>query len=204
LASGETARIAIPEIAEPMKIEGPWSVTFPDGWGAPAQIQLEKLIALDKHSDDGVRYFSGTATYQCSFDVPEEMLVPEHRIELDLGRVAVMADVTLNGQHLGILWKAPFRMNVRSALRAGFNRLEISVANLWVNRLIGDQQLPADAERAPDGHLLSWPQWLLDGKPSPTGRLTFTTWELWRKNDLLVESGLIGPVCLRTTVCKRI
>ncbi|HEY1686228.1 MAG TPA: glycosyl hydrolase [Tepidisphaeraceae bacterium] len=203
LATGKTAAIAISNIAEPMKIEGPWTVSFPSGWGAPEQIQLEKLIAWDKHDDAGLRYFSGTANYQCSFHIPAKMLAPEHRIELDLGRVAVMADVTLNGQHLGVLWKTPFRLNVNSALRAGRNKLEIAVANLWVNRLIGDQQLPADAERAPDGHLLIWPQWLLEGKPSPTGRFTFTTWELWRKTDPLVESGLIGPVRLLTSVRKR-
>lgn len=202
LASGRIATVAIPAIAAPVEIKGPWTVRFPAGWGAPEQIQMEKLIALNKHRDEGVRYFSGTANYQCEFDVPEGLLVPEHQIELDLGHIAVMADVTLNGQNLGILWKTPFCLNVTSALRAGRNTVKIAVANLWVNRLIGDQQLPADAERAADGHLLNWPQWLLDGKASPTGRFTFTTWELWRKNDALVDSGLIGPVRLRTSVRK--
>lgn len=204
LSSGETATVAIPDIPEPVTLSGPWTVRFPAGWGAPDQIQLDELIAWNKHPDPGVQYFSGTATYQCSFDVPAELLAPQHRIELDLGTVAVMADVTLNGQPLGILWKPPFCMDVTSRLRAEHNTLEIAVANLWVNRLIGDQQLPPDAERAPDGHLSSWPQWLLEGKPSPTGRFTFTTWELWRKTDPLVESGLTGPVKLRTTVCRRI
>ena len=126
------------------------------------------------------------------------------RDPLDLGDVAVMADVTLNGQRLGVLWKAPFQLDVTSVLRAGQNTLEIAVANLWVNRLIGDQQTPSDCERNSDGTLKSWPQWLLDGKPSPTGRFTFTTWELWHKDDALVDSGLIGPVRLRTIVCKKL
>jgi hypothetical protein len=115
-----------------------------------------------------------------------------------------MADITLNGQHLGTLWKSPFQIDVTSALSVGQNTLEMTVVNLWVNRLIGDQQLPPDAERNPNGSLARWPQWLLDGKPSPTGRFTFTTWEVWHKNDLLVDSGLIGPVKLVTTICKRL
>jgi hypothetical protein len=147
-----------------------------------------------------VRFFSGSASYHCSFDVPEDLLAADHRIELELGDVAVMADVTLNGQHLGILWKSPFRIDVTAVLSSGQNTLEITVANLWVNRMIGDQNLPVDADRTQGGTLVRWPQWLLDGKPSPTGRFTFTTWELWRKTDSLMPSGLIGPVQLLTTV----
>ncbi|HTV41534.1 MAG TPA: glycosyl hydrolase [Candidatus Sulfotelmatobacter sp.] len=201
-ASGKTVTISVRAIPEPVQVDGPWTVKFPDGWGAPDQIQLDKLIPLNEHSDSGVKYFSGVAMYQCQFNVLPERFAAERRISLDLGNVAVMADVTLNGEHLGILWKAPFQIDVTSRLREGQNTLEIAVANLWVNRLIGDQQLPADSDRNKNGTLKSWPQWLLDGKPSPTGRLAFTTWELWRKDDPLVESGLIGPVRLVTTVCK--
>lgn len=204
LASGKKVTLSIPNIPEPIQIQGPWTVTFPDGWGAPAHIQLETLIPLNRHADPGVKYFSGTAIYQCRFDVPAELLTADHQIELDLGSVAIMANVTLNGRPLGVLWKSPFRLDVTAVLPAGQNTLEIAVANLWVNRLIGDQQLPADAERTPKGALVRWPQWLLDGKSSPTGRFTFTTWELWHKNDPLVDSGLIGPVQLRTTVRKTV
>jgi len=76
--------------------------------------------------------------------------------------------------------------------------------NLWPNRLIGDEQLPEDSERNPDGTLKQWPQWVLDGKPSPSGRFTFTSWRLWKKNDALLESGLIGPVQLWTTDAARL
>ena len=72
-----------------------------------------------------------------------------------------------------------------------------SVVNLWPNRLIGDDHLPEDTERV-DLQLKQWPQWLLDGKPSPTGRLTFTTWKHWSKDDPLQESGLLGPVMLES------
>ena len=204
MASGKTVTLSVPNIPEPGQIQGPWTVKFPEGWGAPSQVELEKLIPWNEHSDPGVKFFSGSASYHCKFKVPEDLLTADHRIELDLGDVAVMADVTLNGQHVGTLWKPPFRIDVTTELSGGQNTLEITVANLWVNRLIGDQNLPADADRNPNGSLARWPQWLLDGKTSPTGRFTFTTWELWRKTDPLVASGLIGPVQLLTTVRKRL
>ena len=108
-----------------------------------------------------------------------------------------MADVKLNGKDLGILWKPPYRVDVTEALRAGDNALEIAVTNLWINRMIGDEELPEDSDRNPDGTLKAWPQWVQEGKPSPTGRFTFTSWRLWKKGEPLVESGLIGPVTLR-------
>jgi (4-O-methyl)-D-glucuronate---lignin esterase len=116
-----------------------------------------------------------------------------------LGKVAVIAQVAVNGRDLGVLWKAPFRLNVTSALRKGDNLLEVRVTNLWVNRMIGDEQLPEDSDRAPNGQLKSWPKWLLEGKPSPTGRHTFATYRVWRKDSPLQESGLLGPVTLRAT-----
>jgi hypothetical protein len=60
------------------------------------------------------------------------------------------------------------------------------------------QELPEDSDRKHGGNLESWPTWLADGKPGPTGRYTFTSWRLWKKDDLLRESGMLGPVTLRT------
>ena len=77
--------------------------------------------------------------------------------------------------------------------------LEVKVTNLWPNRIIGDEQLPEDSERR-EGALQSWPQWLLDGKPSPAGRYTFAVNRHWKKSDPLFPSGLIGPVTLRPSV----
>ena len=89
-------------------------------------------------------------------------------------------------------------VDATDALIAGANTLEIKVTNLLINRMIGDELLPEDSERHGNGTLKQWPQWVLDGKPSPTGRFTFAGWRLWKKEGPLQESGLLGPVTLRT------
>ena len=160
-------------------------------------MNLERLVSWTEHSQAGVRYFSGTATYRRQFDVPARMLAKDRALYLDLGRVAVIAQPRLNGRDLGILWKPPFRVDVTDILRAGANELLVSVVNLWPNRLIGDDHLPPDCEWEPQhwGEVLRrYPAWLLENKPSPTGRVTFTTWKHWTKDDPLMESGLLGPV----------
>jgi len=108
--------------------------------------------------------------------------------------VEVMAEVKLNGKDLGILWKSPYQVDVTSALQPGKNQMELKVVNLWINRQIGDENLPEDSERNKNTTLKSWPEWLQQGKPSSTGRISFTSWRLWKKGDPLSPSGLIGPV----------
>ena len=195
---GQAARFEVAANPPALELTGPWDLSFPPNWGAPPRVTLDRLISWSDHSDVGVKYFSGTATYTKTVNVPSDSLVPNRRWYLDLGKVAVMAEVKLNGKDLGILWKPPFRVDVTPALKAGDNALEVKVVNLWINRLIGDEQLPEDSDRNPDGTLKSWPQWLTDGKPSPTGRYTFTSWRLWKKKDTLVPSGLLGPVTIQS------
>ncbi len=146
-----------------------------------------------------MKYFSGAATYSRILTVPSELIARSRRLYLDLGKVEVMAHVALNGKDLGILWKPPYVVDITEAALPGSNALEVRVVNLWINRQIGDEQLPEDSVRNPDGTLKEWPQWLSAGKTSPTGRYTFTTWRLWKKGDALVPSGLIGPVRLKAT-----
>ncbi len=196
-ANGQRRQLAVASIPEPVEITGPWELRFPPKAGAPERVTLDQLISWSQHSDAGVRYFSGTATYRKQFVVPPALIVPGRRVYLDLGRVEVMASVKLNGKDLGILWKQPYCVEVTDALKAGANLVEVEVVNLWINRQIGDEQLPEDSERNPNGTLKQWPQWLEEGKPSPTGRYTFTSWRLWQKDSPLVESGLLGPVKLR-------
>jgi len=195
-ADGRTRRFELAAAPQPLEITGPWDLRFPSGWGAPEHVTFDRLISWSDHPDVGVKYFSGTAAYSKRIQFPASLTSDDRRWYLDLGQVAVMAQVKLNGQDLGTLWKAPYRVDVTGALRLGDNDLEIKVVNLWINRLIGDEQLPEDSERNGNGTLKQWPEWVMKGQPSPTGRFTFTSWRLWKKNDALVQSGLLGPVML--------
>ena len=204
-ASGRTLRADAPPLPQPLDISGPWDLRFLPRWGAPERVTLDKLISWTEHPDAGVKYFSGTATYRKTFVLPEQSKTQnlKSKIYLDLGRVEVIAQVRLNERDLGLLWKPPFEVDITDVARPGENALEVKVANLWPNRLIGDEQLPDDCQWQAPGRLggssiKDWPQWLLEGKPSPTGRYTFTTWKHYTKDDPLVDSGLLGPVRLLT------
>jgi hypothetical protein len=196
-ANGKSRQLEVASIPESVEITGSWDLRFPAKAGAPERVTLDRLISWSEHTDPGVRYFSGRATYSKTLDVPAGLIAPGRRLYLDLGKVQVMASIRVNGKDLGILWKQPYCVEVTDALKPGANTLEVQVANLWINRQIGDEQLPEDSERNPNGTLKQWPQWLLDGKTSPTGRYTFTSWRLWHEDSPLVESGLLGPVKLR-------
>jgi hypothetical protein len=179
-----------------IEIGGPWTVAFdPRRGGPPEPVTFERLTDWSQHAQPGIKYYSGKATYRLNFDLPAR--IESSALALDLGRVQVMAAVRLNGKDLGVLWKPPFRIEITEAVRRGTNALEIDVVNLWTNRMIGDEQLPTDSDRHDNGVLKRWPQWLVEGKPSPTGRWTFATWRFWNKDSPLQESGLLGPVTLQ-------
>ena len=197
---GRTITLNLPQPWGPTVVNGPWEVTFKPGWGAPEKITLEKLLSWHEHPDPGVRYYSGVAVYSTTFPGLGRPAYPESQLEVDLGSVAVMARVKVNNVNLGAAWCEPYRVIGQMVAAPEQNSLQIEVANLWVNRMIGDELLPEDSERHPSGSLKTWPEWLLQGQPSPSGRLTFTTWRLWKKDDPLQVSGLLGPVTLREWV----
>ncbi len=197
-ASGRQMRVEIPSVPKPVEVAGPWQLEFPKGWGAPERVALERLISWTSHPDEGVKHFSGTATYRHAIAIPAAMLGAGRGLYLDRGRVEEIAEVRLNGRDHGNLWNPPFSVDITDAARAGENDLEVRVVNLWPNRLIGDDRLPPDAEWT-GPRMKSWPQWHLDGKPSPTGRFTFSPRKNWSQDDPLLESGLLGPVRVETT-----
>jgi len=198
-ASGKRLQAEVKDLPAPVSLSSKWELHFPPGSAAPEHVTLDKLISWTEHRNPGVKYFSGAATYETTLRVPPQWIASDLRLCLDLGKVEVIAELSVNGQFLGILWKPPFQADVTQAIKAGNNFLQIKVVNLWPNRLIGDEQRPEDCQWRPAGEgeaLAEWPSWLLQNQPSPTGRLTFTTWKHWHKDSPLLESGLLGPVTL--------
>jgi hypothetical protein len=159
-------------------LQGPWEVSFPPNLGAPTAIRLDKLASWSTHADDGVKHFSGTATYTKEFNAPSGWFRSGAQLTLDLGAVKEIAEVSLNGKPLALLWRAPFQVDVTGALKPGANRLEIRITNLWQNRMIGDLSLPAEK------------------------RISFATRQPYRKDSPLLESGLLGPVSLSARTLK--
>ena len=194
-ASGKIGTVNVPALPPVQEISGPWEIRFNPAAGGPGDVSFPKLEDWSQRPEPGIKYYSGTALYQTTFVAGP--VSKNTRWLLDLGRVEVMAEVKLNGKDLGILWKPPFRVDITDAVKAGDNTLEVKVVNLWINRMIGDEQLPKDSNRIFNGMITTWPSWLNEGKPSPAGRYTFTSWRLWKKDDPLVESGLLGPVTVQ-------
>jgi hypothetical protein len=154
-------------------VKGPWEVGFPENLGAPKEIKLEKLQSWTDNPDEGVKYFSGTATYSSTLQVPQSWFAARTKLMLDLGMVYDLAQVSVNGKQLGTLWKPPYRLDVTDVLKAGANQLEIKITNQWTNRLTGDRSAPPEKRIFPEGGGMMFNF----GGPLP-----------------LSESGLLGPV----------
>lgn len=169
---------------------GPWKVSFDPAWGGPGEVVFDKLSDWTENSERGIQYYSGSATYLKSFDFAQNQ-EDGKRIVLDLGTVHNICRVRLNGEDLGIVWTAPWQIDITYTVSPRDNQLEIEVVNLWPNRLIGDQQAPDK-----DARTLQWDSGLLGKKAFKTGRYTFTTGKI--SSDLL-PSGLIGPVTIRSS-----
>lgn len=127
---------------KPLEVEGPWTVYFAEGWGAPDSIRLDELASWTDHDNPAVRHFSGIAKYETTVELPADWLQDDGRVYLDLGSLWAVGEVWLNGKSLGVVWKPPYVLDVTSVLHAGENRLTVEVANTWSNRLVGDATLP--------------------------------------------------------------
>ncbi|TCD08286.1 glycosyl hydrolase [Pedobacter frigidisoli] len=167
-------------------LDGRWVVNFDEKWGGPNQVKMDTLSDWSKITIDGIKYYSGIATYHQKFVFNHNHSV---RVMIDLGEVRNMAKVRLNGKLIGTLWTAPWQLDLSEFIKKGQNEIEIEVANLWPNRLIGDEQKPYDGITGD-----AWPEWLLNNQPRKSGRYTFTTSKQYNRDSPLLPSGLLGPV----------
>lgn len=162
------------------RVEGPWEVEFPPGWGAPQRVILQELISWTEHPEPGIRYFSGMATYRGTFHKPPTM--HRERVLLDLGEIRFVGDVRVNGQFVGNLWTPPYELDITEVVRDGDNELVVRVANDWSNRLTGDAREP---------------QW---GTFTATNIKNALAWRVPWKDAPLHRSGLLGPVVVKRLI----
>jgi hypothetical protein len=168
-ASQTLPKVLVTQLAT---VSGPWKVNFQPDRGAPASITLDKLISWSESPIAGVKFFSGAGIYSNTIQVSSDWLKPGAKLWLDLGVVKNLAEVTVNGKSLGIVWHAPYRVDATAMLKPGTNEVTIKVINAWVNRMIGDQQ------------------------PDATTKYTFAAFVPYKPNSPLLPSGLLGPVRL--------
>ena len=192
-SGASSERKNFPEKTEIASLNGPWDVSFDPKWGGPEKARFDSLKDWTLRLEEGIKYYSGIAVYRQRFDLPKAGATDKNnRLYLDLGEVKNLARVRLNGKDLGVVWTTPWRVDITEAVKQKGNTLEIEVANLWPNRLIGDEKLPDDGIK--DGQ---WPDWLIKGKERTSGRYTFTTYRYYTKDSPLLKSGLIGPVTIQ-------
>ncbi|WP_428331495.1 glycosyl hydrolase [Mucilaginibacter sp.] len=177
-------------------LKGPWQVAFDPKWGGPAHIIFDKLTDWTLRPEEGIKYYSGTAVYHKAFNI-DKPFNKQEKIYLDLGNIKNMARVKLNGKDLGVIWTAPYKVEITGIALAKGNKLEIQVVNLWPNRLIGDSKLPDDGIKDD-----KWPDWLTKGLPRTSKRYTFTSYSPYTINSPLYSSGLIGPVTVQINTSK--
>jgi hypothetical protein len=194
--------VDFPVLTNVLALDGSWNVSFDPKWGGPKEVAFKALDDWSTRPEEGIRYYSGTAVYRKQFSLSKAVVGKAGKksaggmeLWLDLGSLKNLARVRLNGKEIGVLWCFPWRVNISGAVKSGKNRLEVEVANLWPNRLIGDARYAGDAEYTKDGALARWPEWVTGHAPRPTtGRYAFATWSHFTKDSPLLTSGLLGPV----------
>lgn len=152
-------------------VSSPWTISFPTGWGAPAELQITALKPwkeLDMSAEG--KAFSGTATYTNTFNIGE--IKPGNTVSLDLGKVEMVASVSVNGKKLRTLWAPPYKLDITEAVKAGENTVSVEITSTWYNRLVYDGNQPQENRKT----------WTING-PS--------------KDAPLRDSGLLGPVKLQ-------
>jgi hypothetical protein len=169
-----------PDLKELTELRGSWEISFDTTWGGPATVTFPALVSWADRPENGIRYYSGTATYKKTFDGRVYFKAgkrPGH-MYLDLGEVKNVAEVRLNGKNLGVRWCAPWRVEITDVVRPAGNTLEVDIINLWANRVIGDLNLPEESRYT---------------KTHDAFRFDFLT-----AKTSLAKAGLLGPVRILT------
>ncbi|MBU2652239.1 MAG: hypothetical protein KKA81_15020 [Bacteroidetes bacterium] len=199
-ASDKKTEIVTPA-TESIEITGTWDVRFIPPYDTSFSLQFFELSDFSINPSDKVKYFSGTAIYRNTFHLDSILVEKNNMVRLDLGELHDIAEVTVNGSKAVVLWHPPYITEITGLLNNGTNHIEIAVTTNWANRLIGDEQEPADFEWGNDrgesfGRALkAYPEWFINNKPRPSqGRKTFATWFYYRSGSKIQAAGLSGPV----------
>ncbi|MDR0845474.1 MAG: hypothetical protein LBN71_09645 [Tannerella sp.] len=192
-----------------VNIDGAWSIQFQPKLEPVFQKEFASLTNFSQHPDAAIKYFAGTATYEKTIHISAKDIQKNKRIVVDLGELHDIAELSVNGTNVGVLWCPPYTADITPYLKAGKNNLTVSVTVNWANRLIGDEQYPADFEWGNDrgeelGRAMkSFPDWFIKNEPRPSkGRKTFNLWYYYRKDSPLQPAGLIGPVRIITQTVR--
>ena len=154
-----------------------WHVLFDKDWGGPGEVRFDKLSNWIDSQEEGIKYYSGKATYRKVFDMGNVQKKFSHageRFVLDLGDVKHVASVRLNGKELGVLWCSPWRVDITDCIKDTGNVLEIDIVNLWANRVIGDWKLPVEKRFTKTHDVFRF--------------------DMLRGSTPLTDAGLLGPV----------
>ncbi|MGM0377634.1 MAG: glycosyl hydrolase, partial [Bacteroidota bacterium] len=164
-------RVNYPDANHIIQLNSPWTVRFdPSQRGPEDHVVFDTLRSWTTFSDDRIKYYSGTAIYSNRFQL--DQITEGERLILDLGSLTAMAKISVNGNSAGGVWTAPYKLDITPWIKQGTNDLQVEVVNTWVNRLIGDQNLPEKARQ-------TW---------SPVNPYT--------ADSPLQPSGLLGPVTI--------
>lgn len=202
LNNGQTIEIPAVKLPKPINLSNQWNVEFLKEHNFAAKREFDELSDWKDNKEDDIKYYSGTAIYTKVFNMPKKKN-KDLRYILELGDVDIVAEVLVNDKNAGVLWMAPFEVDITDYLQKGENKLEIKITNQWANRLIGDENYPKqDGGYQKSGYNPSnsskMPDWYINNDPMPDGpRVTFTSWDFFKKGDELLPSGLKGPVKIK-------
>jgi len=172
-STGQTSTFTVPQQQTTAPAFTHWTLSFPAGWGAPSSIPVQSFQSWTASHNPGVRYFSGSATYHATLQIPSTLIIPQHQLWLNLGDLREIATVAVNGVPVQTMWRPPFVVRIDPQLHAGDNTVDIEVSNLWPNRLIGDLQ------------------------PTATIHYTHTNVRAYTRNSPLLPSGILEPITLK-------